>query len=135
MSTDPVPSPALPEDRGVNGSELAAVLDRFVATVTGDFTITDVLRQLALGVTRVLWSTDAGVAAPDPEGGGLRVVFTTSAPVHELERVQETVQEGPCQDCYDSGQVINLAEPSTEGAWPDYQRRADEQRSSFEDFT
>jgi diguanylate cyclase (GGDEF)-like protein len=131
VSTGPTSSFPFPEvgrgrGRGVNASELATVLDQFAATVIGDFALTDILRQLALGATRVLHISGAGVTSPGPEGELLRMVFTTSAAVQALERIQEMLQKGPCQDCYDAGRVINLAELSTEGTWPDYQRRAEE---------
>ena len=63
---------------GVDGTALAAVLDDFAATVTGDFSVGDILRQLGTGVARVLDVDGAGVMTPRSPGGLLRVASATT---------------------------------------------------------
>lgn len=61
----------------IDASQLAATLDEFAATVTREFVLDDILRQLALAATRVLRVAGAGVAAPHhagPEVAVLRMV-------------------------------------------------------------
>ena len=110
----------LPVDTG----ELASVLDEFAATVTQEFSLDDILRQLAQAVTRVLQVHGAGVAAPGADGAAVRMVYASSGPVQELELSQEKNQEGPCVESLASGRVINLADIGVEGRWPAYQERA-----------
>ena len=106
--------------RPVDGAALSAVLEEFAATVTGEFTLVDILRQLAVGATRVLDVDGAGVARPEEEGGLVRLVFATDEPVRELEQMQEMLQAGPCCDAVATGRVVNVAELATEGEWPGY---------------
>ena len=114
------------EGRAVDGSALAAVLDEFTATVTGDFTLVDILRQLAVGATRVLDVDGAGVARPEEEGGLVRLVFATDEPVRKLEEMQEALQVGPCCDAVESRRVVNVAHLASEGGWPGYQHGAEQ---------
>ncbi|HEX8496192.1 MAG TPA: EAL domain-containing protein, partial [Actinomycetales bacterium] len=108
-------------DRGA----LAAAVDDFCATVTGDFAVEDILRQLAQAVVRVLDIDGAGVVIH--RGGQLlRFVFATEGPVTELERLQELLQDGPCRDSQSLEQTINIADLAVEGSWPQYQDRASE---------
>jgi diguanylate cyclase (GGDEF)-like protein len=110
--------------RPVDGAEMTAVLDEFAATVTGDFKIGDILRQLAVSVTRVLAVDGAGVVTPDEDDRLLRLAFATPGPVHELESLQEALQNGPCLESHATGQVLNLGDVVEEGSWPAYQERA-----------
>lgn len=108
---------------GVNTQALSAAVDAFAATVTGDFEVADVLRQLALSATQVVQLAGAGVMAPT-DGALMRLAFSTPGPVQDLERFQDQHQHGPCQDCHRTGQVINIRDLEVEGAWPRYQRYA-----------
>lgn len=111
-------------ERLVDDRALARVLDEFAATVTGDFSVQEILRQLAEGVMRVLQLDGAGVTTPQAGGKLLRAAFATSAPVQELENLQELLQNGPCTDAHHGRRVISIADLSVEGSWPAYQRRA-----------
>ena len=128
MTTESPPSPFPSEGRGpgraVDATELVRVLDGFAATVTTDFTVADILQQLAEGATRVLQVEGAGVSHVAPDGRLLRLVFATRGAAETLELTQETLQEGPCHDALESGGVINLADLAAEGAWPRYQAAA-----------
>ena len=107
----------------VDEAALAAVVDEFTATVTGEFEAEDILRQLAQAATRVLDVDAAGVMAP--AGGALvRFVFATSGPAEVLDRLQESLQNGPCTDAATSGKLINVADLAVEGDWPEFQAAA-----------
>jgi diguanylate cyclase (GGDEF)-like protein len=119
-----LPSTGRGAGRPVDTAALAAVLDEFAATVTGDFTIADILRQLVLGVTRVLEVAGAGVAAPGPDGELLHVAYASDGRAKELESLQEDLQEGPCRHAHGTGEVVNLGDLREEGAWPAFQSGA-----------
>jgi diguanylate cyclase (GGDEF)-like protein len=129
VDNQPDERPPLPDyGRGdgmrVDSAALGTVVNEFTATVTADFSLHDILRQLAVGATRVLHLAGAGVAAPGGDGQLLRMVFATEGPVQELESAQESLQQGPCHDSHSSGQIINLADIDAEGRWPAFQRHA-----------
>lgn len=102
------------------------VLNDFAATLIGEFDVAYILRQLAIATTRVLQIDGAGVVEPGTEEQLLRLVFTTKGPSEELETLQERLQEGPCTESHRTGRVVNLADVSSEGMWPEFQRRAGE---------
>jgi diguanylate cyclase (GGDEF)-like protein len=112
--------------RPVDTAALARVLDEFTSTVTGDFSVDHLLRQLAVGATQVLELDGAGVMAPGDGPGDplIRLAFATNGPAHDLELLQERTQSGPCRDSMDSGRVINIAHLGEEGDWPTYQAKA-----------
>ena len=103
---------------------LAVVMDEFAATVTGAFSAHDLLEQLARATTRVLDIDGAGVMAVADGGVLLRFVFATDAPIGQMERLQQVLAAGPCAEAHTTGAVVNIADLSTEGDWPDYQRAA-----------
>jgi GAF domain-containing protein len=109
----------------IDKDALTAALDEFAATVTGDFAVEDILRQLAQAALQVLDIDGAGVMIPHGHQL-LRFVFATGGLVTVLEQLQETLQEGPCRESQSVEHVINIADLAVEGAWPAYQARAAE---------
>ncbi len=111
-------------DAGVDSTALAGLIDDFASTVTGDFSVQDILRQLGSGVARVLDVDGAGVMTPRTTGGALRVAFATPGVGQGLEQIEEDLQEGPCHDSFLTGEVVVVTDVSTARQWPDYARRA-----------
>jgi len=107
----------------VDHAALATVLDEFSATVTGEFSVEDILRQLAEAAVRILGVDGAGVMAPYGESM-LRFTFATDGKIAAIERLQEELQAGPCRDANLSGQVVSVDDLALEGHWPEYQTRA-----------
>jgi diguanylate cyclase (GGDEF)-like protein len=108
----------------VDAEALAGVLNDFAATVTGDFSVDDILRQLGSGITRVLDVDGAGVLTPRSPGGMLRVAFATPGAGESLDRLQEGLQEGPCHDSHVSGRLVEVADLTLGERWPEFERRA-----------
>ena len=105
---------------------LTEVVTAFAATVVGDFTAEDVLRQLVHGAVRALDVDGAGIMVPQQEDV-LRFAFAAGpslSAVAELERLQEELQDGPCGDSHRHQRLINIADLAVEGAWPAYQAGA-----------
>jgi diguanylate cyclase (GGDEF)-like protein len=108
----------------VDAAALAGVLDDFAATVTGDFTVADILRQLGTGVARVLDVDGAGVMVPRSPGSMLRVASATPGVAEGIERLEESLQDGPCHTSYETGEIVTVADLRSDGRWPEFERRA-----------
>src|ERR1700679_2884068 len=96
-------------EREVNVTEApreARVLDAVVSLVDSlldDFDVVDLLTELTERHADLLDVGAAGFRLADPLGQ-LRLVAATSTQTRELELVQLYVDEGPCVECYATGQ-------------------------------
>lgn len=93
----------------------------FAQTLTCASRVGDVLHDLAAHVTEALGVTGAGITLVDGE----RVRFVTSVleTIDELERVQESVQSGPCVDAVRTGRPVRVPDLTTSPVairWPEY---------------
>jgi ANTAR domain/GAF domain len=97
------------------------VLDAVVSIVDSlldDFDVVDLLTGLTERCTDLLDIEAAGFLLADPLNK-LRLLAATSEEARELELFQLQADEGPCVDCYASGQPVSVAD--VQGAverWP-----------------
>jgi len=108
-------------------SALSAALDEFLAAVARDFTVEDVLRELAQVATRVLDVDGAGVMVSSDGDRLLRFAHasgTSAAPVAALERLQELDKDGPCHASRRAGAVVTVADLAVDGPWTQYRLAA-----------
>src|SRR4029453_2440551 len=87
-------------------------------TLVDDFDIVDLLTTLSDRCVEVLDVAAAGImlAAPD---GELRAMASSSEAMRIVELFELQSQEGPCLDCYRTGQpVVNQDLAATDGRWP-----------------
>lgn len=113
----------------VDQQALSATLDEFAQTVTGDFSLADILELLAEAAVRVLPIDGAGVMVADDDDELLRFAFAAgpgTGRIGDLEQLQAAQQRGPCHDSHVSGQIVSTPDLSLVGDWPDYQVRATE---------
>lgn len=99
-------------------SVLARTLVELADTLVDDFDVVDLLLLLADRCVEVLDVQAAGImlAAPD---GQLRVMASSSEAMRVLELFEIQAQEGPCFDCYRTGQaVVNQDLETVNGRWP-----------------
>ena len=84
---------------------LAKTLVELADTLVADFDVVDLLTLLADRCVDVLDVGAAGLmlAAPD---GGLRVMASSSEAMRVLELFELQAEEGPCLDCYRTGQPV-----------------------------
>lgn len=108
----------------VDPSAMLTLLDELSATVTGEFSVQDILQELAEGVAGLLGLAGAAVSTPSRSGELLLVAYATPLPVERLDRVQEAFQQGPCVDAHASGQVVAVPDLAQHEGWPAYQARA-----------
>ena len=97
---------------------LAKTLVELADTLVADFDVVDLLTRLADRCVDVLDVGAAGLmlAAPD---GGLRVMASSSEAMRVLELFELQAEEGPCLDCYRTGQpVVNQDLEAANGRWP-----------------
>jgi len=105
-------------DRMAREVKLARTLVDLADTLVADFDVVELLTLLADRCVDVLDVGAAGlmVAAPN---GDLRVMASSSETVRLLELFELQSEEGPCLDCYRTGQaVVNQDLAAVDGRWP-----------------
>jgi GAF domain-containing protein len=94
-------------------------LSRFARVLPAHYDVETALAELTESVTGVLGLCGSGVTMV--EDGRLRFVTAVSQASGELEKIQEQQQSGPCQDAYDTGEVVRVIDVRDEGAkWPEF---------------
>ena len=97
------------------------VLDAVVSLVDSlldDFDIVELLTELTERCADLLDIAAAGFLLADPLGQ-LRLLAATSKQTWELELFQLQADEGPCVDCYATGQPVSVADLRIETSrWP-----------------
>src|ERR1700736_6954611 len=87
-------------------------------TLVDDFDVVELLTMLADRCVDVLDVTAAGLMLVAPEGD-LRVVASSSEAMRVVELFELQAQEGPCLDCYRTGEpVLNQDLAALNGRWP-----------------
>jgi GAF domain-containing protein len=97
---------------------LARTLVELADTLVADFDVVELLTVLTDGCVEVLDVGAAGLmlAAPD---GDLRVMASSSEAMRVLELFELQSKDGPCLDCYRTGQpVVNQDLATVNGRWP-----------------
>lgn len=97
------------------------VLDAVVSivdTLLEDFDVVDLTTELTERCAELLDIAAAGFLLADAFGR-LRLLAATSERAHELELFQLQADEGPCVDCYVTGQPVSVADLNSATArWP-----------------
>ncbi len=97
---------------------LARALVELADTLVADFDVVELLTMLADRCVEVLDVGAAGLMLAAPNGD-LRVMASSSEAVRVLELFELQSEEGPCLDCYRSGQpVVNQDLATVDGRWP-----------------
>lgn len=119
--TSTTPSSAQRESRLLN-----AFL-RLADTLVDDYDIPDILHQLAEHCVDLLDAAAAGLLLAD-QRGSLQLLASSTEHTRLLELFQLQTNEGPCLDCYRTGEpviVTDLAEATTR--WPRFANQAQEE--------
>ena len=108
------------EQRAIQRQALTATtFVEIVDTLVDDFDVIDVLTVLTSRCVELLDVAAAGILLAD-EHGQLRVIGASTEQVQLLELFQIQNDEGPCLDCFHTGQVVldvDLGQPSP---WPQF---------------
>jgi transcriptional regulator with GAF, ATPase, and Fis domain len=99
------------------------VLDAVVSlvdTLLVDFDIVDLLTELTERCAQLLDIESAGILLADPLER-LRLLAATSEQTRDLELFQLQADQGPCVDCYATGQPVSVADlASATEKWPGF---------------
>jgi GAF domain-containing protein len=108
---------------------LGSAMVELADTLVSDFDLTDLLHTLTGHCVSILDAAAAGVMIVDP-GGALRVVAASDERTRLLELFELQREEGPCLDCYHSGQVVTEPDLESSNRWPVF--RAEAMSSGFQ---
>jgi hypothetical protein len=98
---------------------LARTLVELADTLVADFDVVELLALLTDRCVDVLDVGAAGLMLASP-AANLKVMASSSEAMHVLELFELQSQEGPCLDCYRTGEPVlsqNLATLDGTGAW------------------
>lgn len=105
------------------------VLDAVVSLVDSlldDFDVVDLLTELTEHCAQLLDVASAGFLLADPRRQ-LHLMAATSEKARELELFQLQADEGPCLDCYSTGQPISVSDLAAAASrWPRFVSAATE---------
>lgn len=98
---------------------LSAVVS-LVDTLLDDFDVVDLLTELTEQCADLLDVASAGFLLADPLER-LHLLAATSERTREVELFQLQAEEGPCVDCYRTGEPVLVADVATEAErWPNF---------------
>src|ERR1700727_3609771 len=107
----------------MDGQLLSQTFVELTDTMVADFDIIDFLHVLTSRSVELLDVSAAGLLLADPRGE-LRVVAASSEAARLLELFQLQSDQGPCLDCFRSGQPVSAADLSTDPRWPQFAGQA-----------
>lgn len=103
---------------------LSEVFVELADTLVADFDVVEFMTLLSVRCVEVLDATEAGVLLADP-GTTLRSVASSHETARLLDLYELQAQEGPCLDCYRTGQpVVNHQLAGDEPSWPRFSAHA-----------
>src|SRR6204780_4013189 len=107
----------------MDGHLLSETFVELTDTMVADFDIIDFLHVLTTRSVELLDVSAAGLLLADPRGE-LRVVAASSGAARVLELFQLQSDEGPCLDCFRSGQPVACIDLSADPRWPQFADQA-----------
>jgi GAF domain-containing protein len=111
----------------MDNEQLAKVFVSVADTLVDDFDVVDLLYNVVTRSVDLFGATAAGLLLAD-EAGTVRVASASSEGARLLELFQIQHQEGPCLECFRSGQPVQTARLDTEMTrWPTFADKASNQ--------
>jgi len=102
----------------MDGELLSQTFVELTDTMVAGFDVIDFLHMLADRSVQLLDVSAAGLLLADPRGE-LRVIAASSEAARLLELFQLQNDQGPCLDCFRSGQAVHVADLNdTAARWP-----------------
>lgn len=93
-------------------------------TLVGDYDVVDVLHQLVENCVELLDADAAGLMLSD-QRGNLAVLASSSENTRFLELFQLEINQGPCLDCFHTGELIVVEDiVAAADRWPQFAARA-----------
>ncbi|WP_426504323.1 GAF and ANTAR domain-containing protein [Dactylosporangium sp. McL0621] len=107
------------------GTTLADVLVEMADTLVDDFDVIDFLHVLTERCVQLLGVSAAGILLTD-QRETLQFVAASSERTRLLELFQLQTDQGPCLDCFNTGQPVSVADLRSAGRWPRFTAAAAE---------
>jgi GAF domain-containing protein len=107
----------------MDGQLLSATFVELTDTMVADFDLIDFFHVLTTRSVELLDVSAAGLLLADPRGD-LRVVAASSEAARVLELFQLQSDQGPCLDCFRSGQPVACVDLSADPRWPQFTHQA-----------
>lgn len=105
-------------------ARLGEVFVELADTLVADFDLVDFMTTLAARSVELLHADAVGIMLRD-EGGHPRVIASSSEAMNLLELLELQVAEGPCVECFASGEpVVNVALADAGTRWPRFAAEA-----------
>ena len=105
--------------------QLADVFVEMADTLVDDFDVIDFLHGLTERCVELLGVSAAGLLLTD-QRGALKVVAASSERTRLLELFQLQADQGPCLDCFRTGQPVSVPDLPSAGRWPRFTAAAAE---------
>jgi GAF domain-containing protein len=108
----------------VPAARLADVFVEIADTLVAEFDVIEFLQLVTLRTTEIVPSTAAGLLLADPQGR-LQFMAASDENTELLELFQVQHREGPCLDCFRTGEpVVNADLAEADYRWPRFAPRA-----------
>jgi len=104
---------------------LTEVFVEMADTLVDDFDVIDFLHGLTERCVELLGVTAAGLMLTD-ERDRLQVIAASTEKTRLLELFQLQTEQGPCIDCFRSGEPVSVADLPSVGRWPHFAPAAGE---------
>jgi len=105
--------------------QLADVFVEMADTLVDDFDVIDFLHVLAERCVQLLGVSAAALLLTDQQGA-LQAVAASSERTRLLELFQLQTDQGPCVDCFRTGQPVSVTDLPSAGRWPRFTAAAAE---------
>src|SRR2546423_5404809 len=98
--------------------QLAEAFVEMADTLVDDFDLLEFLHRVTVRCAEVLGVSAAGIMLTD-QRGALRVIAASTEKTRLLELLQMQTNEGPCPECFHTGQPVAVADVNTSKTrWP-----------------
>jgi len=106
-------------------TQLADVFVELADTLVDDFDVIEFMHVLTERCVQLLSVSAAGLLLTD-QRGTLQVVAASTERTRLLELFQLQTDQGPCLDCFRTGQPVSVADLTSVGRWPKFAAAAAE---------
>ena len=107
----------------ISAERLAEVMVEVADTLVDEFDLIEFLHMVTTHTSELVGAEAAGILLADHHGR-LQLMASTDERTKMLELFQVQAEEGPCQDCYTQGKVVEAVDLSEIDRWPRFAPRA-----------